>query len=100
MIVKEHKSKSGLIVALCDEKIMGEKFLENGLVLDLSSDFYKGKKSSEKEAEERCKRAYIINAVGKESVQIIRKLGLIGEKNIIKIKGIPFAQCLIVENEI
>ena len=100
MIVKEHRSKSGTIVALCDEDLAGKKYSENGLLLDLSSDFYAGEKINEKDAEKKCKRAYIVNAVGEKSVGLIKRLGFVGDENIKKIKNIPFAQCLLLQNEL
>jgi len=100
MIVAEHRSDSGLVVSLCDDNIIGKKYSENGLVLDLSSDFYKGKKMKEEDAEKECKKAYIVNCAGKKSVELVKKLGFVTEKNIIKIKDIPFCQCLMIQNEI
>ena len=100
MIIKEHKSSSGIIVALCDENIIGKKYSENGLLLDLSSDFYKGKKTSIEEVEKKCKRAYIINAVGEKCIEFLKKKGLANEKNVVRIKNIPFVQCLLLENEV
>jgi hypothetical protein len=100
MIAKEHRSKSGIILSLCDDNIIGKKYSENGLVLDLSADFYKGEKVDDSNAEKMCKRAYIINAAGKNAMMLIKKLGLINEKNILVIKNIPFAQCLMIQNEI
>jgi len=100
MIVAEHNSNSGLIISICDETIIGKKYSENGLVLDLASEFYKGKKLSEEEVEKICKKAYIINCVGEKSVNLVKKLGFLNEKNIIKIKNIPFAQCLLIKDEV
>lgn len=100
MIVKAHNSKSGLIISVCDEEIIGKKYLENGLVLDLSSDFYKGETMNSEKTIEKCKRAYIINAVGEESVELFTKLGIVHKDNILKIKGVPFVQCLILQNEV
>ena len=100
MIVKGHKSKSGLIVSVCDEDILGKKYSENGLLLDLTSDFYKGKKMSRDDAEKNCKKAYIINAVGEKSVELVKKMGIIRQDNIRRIKKIPFVQCLVLNNEI
>ena len=89
-----------MIVSACDADIIGKKYAERGLLLDLTADFYKGVKMINSEAEKKCKNAYIINAVGKKSVALVRKLGIINEKNIIKIKNIPFVQCLLLQNEV
>lgn len=100
MIAKQHRTRNGIIVALCDDKILGKKFFEGDAVLDLSSDFYKGEKVSRERAAEICKRAYIINAVGEESVSLLVSQGFIEKNNIKKISRMPFAQCIVIENEI
>ncbi|MEM4337090.1 MAG: DUF424 family protein [Candidatus Woesearchaeota archaeon] len=99
MIIKEHKTRSGNIIAICDSSIIGKKFVEGDAVLDLSSDFYRGKKSSKEEILSKCKKAYIINAVGEETINLLLSQKIISEKNIIKVQGIPFAQCILIENE-
>ena len=47
-IVKTHKSERGVILAVCGNELIGKKFEEKGLVLDLSSDtkFEQSTKSS------------------------------------------------------
>lgn len=100
IILKKHRTKSGLIVALCDDDIVGKKFSENDAVLDLSSDFYKGEKKGDDEVLETCKNAYIINAVGNYAVSFLIKNDFVNEKNVIKVSGIPFVQCLLLQNEI
>ncbi len=99
MIVKEHKTDAGIILSLCDEDVIGKKYHEGEMMLDLSSEFYKGEKFSIEEAKEKFKSAYIINAAGKDSVNLLKEKDLITEKNIIIIEGVPFCQCLIIENE-
>jgi len=100
MIVKKHRTAGGILVAICDENIFGKKFSEDGKMLDLSADFYKGEKMDGETALRVCKSAYIINSVGEKSVALLTKNKFVSEKNIIKIKGIPFAQCIVLENEI
>jgi len=100
MIVKEHKSKSGIILSVCDDVLIGKKLREGELVLDLSADFYSGKSLSKDEAEKKCRKAYIINAVGESSVDLLKSLGLVDKNKILIIEGVPFAQCLILENEV
>lgn len=100
MIARKHSSGSGTILSLCDDDLIGKKYSEGGLVLDLSSDFYRGDIIDDRRAAEECKRAYIVNAVGERAVSLLKELGLVSEKNIVMIGGIPFSQCLIIENEI
>jgi len=100
MILKIHKTKNGIIVALCDENIVGKKFTERNLILDLTADFYKGEKVDKKEALKICRNAYIINAVGKEAVKLLLDNEFAAKENIIKIAGTPSVQCLVLQNEI
>jgi len=99
MIAKEHKSNAGKILSLCDEEIIGKKYKEGDIVLDLSAEFYKGEKVSEEDAIKKLSAAYIVNAAGNNSVNILKEKGIVTDKNIIIIQGIPFCQCLIIENE-
>jgi hypothetical protein len=97
MICKLHKTLEGqIIIALCDSELLGKKFTQDELQLDLTSDFYKGEKKTEQETLNLIKEAYIINAVGKTCIEFLLKNKLIEQQNIITIAGIPHAQCVIV----
>jgi len=96
MIVKTHKTENGkLILAVCDNDLIGKKIIDKDLQLDLSSNFYKGKEMSEEEAKRLFRYAYIINLAGKKAVGLALKEGLLNKKNILVIKNIPHAQILI-----
>lgn len=96
MIVKVHKTNDGRnIIAVCDSNLIGQKFEENDLQLDLTSNFYKGEERSEEELLELLKTAYLVNLVGKKSVEFGIKANIIEKKNIIKIKEIPHAEALL-----
>lgn len=97
MIVKIHKASNGKkIVAICDSNLIGKKFEEKNLQLDLSSNFYKGEERAEEEILNIIKGAYIINLVGEKSIKLALKANVIDKKSIIKIKKIPHAQVVIV----
>ena len=92
MIVKTHKTKDNrLILAMCDEVLIGKRYEEGEKQLDLTSDFYQGIKAEERAIIELIEGAYIINAVGKKSVELCIKKGVVDKENINKIKGIPYA---------
>ena len=58
MIVKIHKTQEGrIILAVCDKEIIGKKYEENGIQLDLKSEFYKGKEIEEEKVKELFKKA-------------------------------------------
>ena len=90
LIVKIHKTPDKrMILAVCDKELIGKKFEQEGLQLDLNSDFYKGEEKTEEEILNLFKQAYIINLVGKKSIMLGSKQGII--KEVIKIKEIPHA---------
>lgn len=97
MIVKEHKTRDGrLMLAVCDSDLKRKRFSEGELQLDLSSGFYDGEERSEEFISELFKIAYVVNLVGKKAVGFGIKEGIIEKDHVMKIKGIPHAQCVIV----
>ena len=96
MIVKIHKTQDGKkIVAVCDEELIGKKFKEKSIQLDLSSNFYKGEKKSEEEIIKMFDDAYIVNMVGKNAINLGKKVGIVLENNIIYVQKIPHAQAIL-----
>jgi len=92
MYVKIHKTENKDIVAVCDEDLLGKKFEEKELILDVSEEFYKGEKMDEAKTLEIMKKADILNIVGEKSIDLASKNDIVSKMNIIKIKGIPHAQ--------
>lgn len=100
MIVKQHKTRDGrLILAICDSDLIGKKFEQGKLQLDLTTDFYKGEEKSESEILLMIQQAYILNLIGETSVKLALKQGFIDETHILNIQGIPHVQCVIVREE-
>lgn len=96
MIVKVHKTQDGRkIVAICDNDLIGKKFGEGNLQLDLSSSFYQGEEMSEKGVMESVKGCYVVNIVGEKSIKLAIKWGIVDKGNIIKIKNIPQVQAIL-----
>ena len=92
MIVKTHKAEGKLILAICDNLLLGKKIEDENLQLDLSSSFYDGDEKSEKEILQLMKAANSINAVGEKTIDFLLKNKIIQKENIIRIKKIPHAQ--------
>ncbi len=82
-------------MAICDQKLIGKKFEEKSLQLDLTSDFYNGEEKSEKEIKKIIYDAYIVNMVGENSVALGLNLGIILKENIIYTKKVPHAQAIL-----
>ena len=88
------------IVAVCDSDLVGKKFTEGKLQLDIKESFYSGDEvKDEKEALELLRCAQVddatFNFVGKKSIEIGLKAGVIGKEGIIKVQGIPHAMGLL-----
>ena len=99
MIIKEHiTANNRLILTVCDKEIIGKKFETPDLKLDLGSDFYKGKEKTEKEIVKLFEQAYMVNLVGRESVELGLKSKIISKKDIIYIEKIPYVQAVSADN--
>ena len=87
------------VVAICDSDLIGKVFEQGKFQLDVKESFYKGKQVSEKELFDMInhlsREDAIFNIVGKNSVNVALKEGIILEEGIRKIQGIPFALVLL-----
>lgn len=96
MIIKKHMAEGRrLILAVCDEELLGQRFEENKKQLDLTASFYGGEKAEEAEVIRLLGMAYIVNAAGKKSVRCCIKADLCNEKEVPKIKGIPYFHAVL-----
>ncbi len=96
MIVKVHKTQDGRkVIAICDNELIGKKFEEGKLQLDLNSSFYNGDETDEEGVIELIKDSCIVNIVGEKSTNLALKLKIVEKKDIIKIKNIPHTQAIL-----
>lgn len=96
MIMKIHKTADGKqIVAVCDSELVGKSYTEDKKQLDLTSEFYNGEEVYEKDIIKTINNAYIVNFVGKKSIELGKKLGIINEGNVIFVQKIPHAQAVL-----
>ena len=91
ILVKLHEAENRRILCLCDKNLIGKKFEEGKKILDISRGFYYGKEIGN-DIGDLIRHASIINAVGKESVQLLLDKKITNKEDIKKIKGIPHAQ--------
>jgi len=94
MYLKIHNKRDSHIIALCDEDLIGKKFEEKDLQLEVSESFYKGEILPEDKIIELLKNFNNINIVGKKSINLAIKNKIIEKGHIIKIKNIPHAQVI------
>ena len=98
MYLKIHESYRK-IVAICDSNLLGKKFEQGNLQLEVKESFYGGEKKTEQEIEGLMRDFTtddsMFNLVGEKTIKLALKLGLIDEEGIIHIQGIPHALALI-----
>lgn len=92
MYVKTHESQARIVVAICDEDLIGKKFTEGEKQLEVSERFYKGEKKPEEQVVNILQEATNLNIVGKKTIEIALKSKIIEKDAIVKIKNIPHAQ--------
>ncbi len=92
MYMKKYDTEGQLIVAVCDNDIIGKKFKEGELVLKLDEGFYKGDDVWDEEVKAALLDATIANIAGEKSIACAVECGCIDPDNIIFIQGIPHAQ--------
>lgn len=91
-IVKEKNSPHGILLIITDSDIIGKKFENDKLQLDLSKEFYKGTEIDEEEIVKKISKAYILHITGKNSIKLVRELKIIDELKIITIQNVPHAE--------
>jgi hypothetical protein len=90
--MKEYNTHGEILLAACDDDVLGKTFCEGELELMVSESFYGGEQVSQKIFTLKIKSATIVNLVGKEVIEIALELGLISPEGIIEIDGVPHAQ--------
>jgi len=93
ILMKEHIYQGRKLVTLCNSSLIGKKFSEKDLNLNITERFYKGGKLNE-DILKTLEPGVMLNIVGEESIKIALKYKLINKRNIIRIKKIPHAMLI------
>jgi hypothetical protein len=95
-LVKKHITPDKrLFLAVCDTELFGKIYEQDDLILDLGSDYFKGKESSEAEAVMLITGSYMVYAVGDRSVALCLKEDIIDKGHIKRIQKIPFVHVIL-----
>ncbi|UCD21232.1 MAG: DUF424 family protein [archaeon] len=98
VVIKVHDTYRK-VVAICDSELVGKKFEQDNLELDINDKFYGGKEYSDEKALEMIKWAITedacFNFVGKNSVELGVKAGIIDRDSILTVQGISHALSLM-----
>ncbi|MCD6549911.1 DUF424 family protein [Candidatus Micrarchaeota archaeon] len=82
--VKEHRTLKGIVLAMCDEGLIGSVLRDGEIVIDLDTyrTFYTGELVDMSEAVSRLRRLLesrsllSVNAVGENSIEVLRRAGV------------------------
>ena len=96
MIIKVHKKDNRILAVAVDSGLLGKKFEEGDLQLDLTRDFYNGEEMDDARAGDIIRNADIVHLIGENAIKLGISEGVIEEKNIIRIQGIPHAQAIVI----
>lgn len=91
MNIKIHEGEDREVVAFCDKDLIGKKFEDDSIVLDINSRFYEGEDVEKEDVLIILKDAINVNIVGKESVKISIEVGIISDDDVREVEGIPYA---------
>ena len=94
-IIKSYRE----VVAICDSDLIGKTFEEGEKQIFVKESFYQGEEKTPEQTieimKDFSKEDATFNIVGKESTETALKAGIIIQKQIKEIKGIPYALVLL-----
>ena len=83
-----------VLLATCDEELLGKILRDGKLVFKVGEEFYKGPKMPVEDAVELMKESTIVNMVGPNIVNKAIEKGLVHPEAVINICGVPHAQII------
>jgi len=92
--VKVYTRGPEVLVAACDEHLLGRTLREGEIRLHVSA-FYQGERMTEEEFVAQLRLATIGNFVGKETVDAAKRAGFVGDA-VLWIEGEPHAQMVVI----
>ncbi len=90
-LLKIHEPNNNCTVALCDKELLGKKFSEDDLTLDIDPDFFGGKPAAIKEIKDTIETAQSANIIGNEIISKLLQHRIIPSSGIKTIDKIKYA---------
>ncbi len=85
------RTQGEVLVVVCDPELLGKKFEQGKMRLEVKESFYRGTEANVKECIAALRKATIANLVGSIVGHAI-KAGLIERTNVLRIQNVPHAQ--------
>ncbi len=93
---KTYRQGVQVLLAACDEELLGTIHQEGQFRLEVTEGFYDGERVDAKTLAQAMRGCTVANLVGQEAVGLAVDLGLVDEANILRIGDVPHAQFLLV----
>ena len=90
--VKVHRRGGDVLIAACDDGLIGRTLREGELRLEVSEEFYGGDRGAEDLLVNRLSAATVANLVGEEVCRIAAEHDFIDRDCVVVIEGVPHAQ--------
>jgi len=94
--MKIYRLKGEVLVAVCDDEIVGMRFRDGELRLEIKEDFYGENVFDEDEVKKALRQATIANISGEKSVRLAISIGIVDERRVLRIAGCPHAQMVVM----
>ncbi len=91
---KIHNHQSEVLIALCDDDILGRTFTDEGRRFHVSPEFYGNELVDEIFVRDNIATFTILNVAGNRSVELAISAGIISPDNVIDIGGMKHAQAV------
>ncbi len=85
------RDRGETLLAFCDSGLLGKK-LDGPVIFEVRESFYGGSECGETEIKSLAKDATVINAVGRDAVELLVRENIIERENVIMVGGVPHAQ--------
>lgn len=92
LYLRIHRQGAEVLVAVCDCEILGKKFAEGNLKMEVCSDFFGEMRASYSQVEAALAGATMANFAGGRAVEHAIRLGYVEKENVLSIQGVPCAQ--------
>lgn len=91
---KVHKHSSEVVIAVCDEEILGQTFTGEGMRFYVSPEFYGGDLVDGDFVRDNIGSFTILNIIGNRAVDLASEKGIVSPGNILVIGGVKHAQAV------
>ena len=94
--MKIYRVSGEILVAVCDEEIVGREYKEGDLRIKISEEFYGKEKYEEEDVKRALRQATIANISGERAVKLAISIGIVDESRILKIGECWHAQMVVM----